>query len=142
MADLLDEAVLKLVSLTLRFVQFALSIVIVSCIGEFIANLSDENLAVPDSHAAVVAISGVTAAWSAVALLTTCCAGKIMLEIETTLDLICTLLSIAEAVLLRDDVLSSAAEFAAHYGLPAMNSILWNNRSLARTSFAVVIVNM
>ena len=114
-ADLLNEALLKLVSLALRLFQLVLSTVVMGCASQFLATLSDHDLALPASHVAVLAISGVGAAWSLVALLLTCCAGKIMLEMETALDLACVGLSIAQAALLSREATCTRLSFVETY---------------------------
>lgn len=141
MADTLNEAFLKLTSLTIRFGQLTFSLVIVGLVSQFLTGLSDRDLAVPATHVAVTAISGVATAWSVVALLLTCCAGKIMLEIETTLDAICVLMSIAQTAMLSQDALCSIKAFARRYA-DAIDIGFWPDRGLLRASFGIAIVNM
>ncbi|KAK0725100.1 hypothetical protein B0H67DRAFT_569571 [Lasiosphaeris hirsuta] len=141
MADLLDEVVLKLISSTIRFFQLVLTLVILGCTAQFIADLSEYDVAIPDGHVAVTAIAGIATIWSLVALLFTFCAGRIMLEIETLFDIVCVALSIAQTVLLREDALSSVTDFAHRYAGAVLAGFV-PNRSLVRSSFAVAIVNM
>lgn len=147
MADVIDEALLKSVSLGLRFFQIALSLVVVGGIGQFITDISNGDLSVPGGYVAVVAISSTTAMWSGIALILTCCAGKIMLGIETSLDLLCVLLSIAESVLLGRDALSSESDFAFQYSQSMSMSMMGvadpsNDQSLVRMAFVIAIILM
>ncbi|KAK1757025.1 hypothetical protein QBC47DRAFT_459688 [Echria macrotheca] len=141
MADLLDEAVLKLISLTIRLGQLAFSLAIVGCTSQFATDLSDRGLDVPQGPVASAAMSGVAALWSALAMLVTLCAGRIMLEIETTMDVICMAMSVAEAALLSQDTLSSLKEFADRYA-QAIAAGFMPSRGLIRASFAIAIVNV
>jgi len=141
MSDLFNEAVLKLTSLAIRFGQLSFSLSIIGCISQFLTTLSDRGVSVPKSHVAVAAMSGITTLWSAIALLTTLCAGKIMLEVETTMDVLAVGMSIAEAALLTDDALCSIHEFIERYRMAVMVGAL-PSRGLARACFALAIVNM
>jgi hypothetical protein len=141
MFDLIDEAVLKLIGLTIRFAQLTLSLVIVGCISQFLPFLSYLDLELPQTYVAVLAISCVATPWSLVALLLTCCAGIIMLELETTLDVVCAGLSIAQAAVLSKDATCTTRAFAETYveawkvgGLPS--------RSLIKVCFGVAVVNV
>lgn len=141
MSDLFNEAVLKLTSLAIRLCQLAFSLSIVGCISQFLTTLSDRGVSVPESHVAVAAMSGITALWSAIAMLVTLCAGKIMLEVETTMDVLCVGMSIAEAALLDQDALCSIRDFIDRYRLAALAGAL-PSRGLARACFAIAIVNV
>ncbi|KAK5662376.1 hypothetical protein OQA88_8286 [Cercophora sp. LCS_1] len=140
MADALNEAFLKLTSLTIRFGQLTFSLVIIGLMSQFLTGLCDRDLALPATHVAVTAISGVATAWSLVALLLTCCAGKIMLEIETTLDAVCVLMSIAQAAMLSQDALCSVRGFAQRYA-DAIHVGFLPDKDLLRASFGIAIVN-
>ncbi|KAK4445055.1 hypothetical protein QBC34DRAFT_413789 [Podospora aff. communis PSN243] len=141
MFDLLDEAVLKFISLTIRFAQFVLSLVIVGCISQFLTSLSDLDLALPQTHVAVLAISCVAALWSLVALLLTCCAGRIMLELETTLDVICAGMSIAQAAMLSKDAMCTTRTFVQTY-VEAWKMGALPSRGLVKVCFGVAIVDV
>ena len=58
MADIVDEAVLKLISLAIRFGQLAFSLSIVGCASQFVSDLADRGLDVPQGHIAVAANLG------------------------------------------------------------------------------------
>jgi len=144
MADLLNEALLKLISLILRAFQFTLSLVIIGCMSQFLTTLSDHDQALPPTHVAVLAISGVATVWSFVGLLLTCCAGKIMLELETTLDVLCVGMSIAQAAMLSKDATCTRMGFIETY-------LLWTgemwigylpDRRLVKACFGCAIVEM
>ncbi|KAK0654810.1 hypothetical protein B0T16DRAFT_450568 [Cercophora newfieldiana] len=144
MADLLNEALLKLISLTFRFFQLTLSLVIIGCMSQFLTTLSDHDLALPATHVAVLAISGVGAVWSLVALLLTCCAGKIMLEIEATMDVICMGMSIAQAAVLSKEATCTRWAFMQAYMFWVDD--MWvgylPDRKLIKASFGCAIVNV
>ena len=141
MGDFLNEAFLKLVSLVIRFVQLALSIVVVGGAAQLIADAIDRDIDTPGQYVAAVAIGCITALWSGIALLLTCCAGEILLVLETSLDVICLLLSLTTVILLRSDALSSRSEFQSKMGGGSQQSIS-NIQSLIRMAFAISIILM
>ncbi len=67
---------LKLTSLVLRFFQFSLSLVVVGGTGQVIGDIANRNADIPDRYATRASISGITAAWSGIALLITLCGGS------------------------------------------------------------------
>ncbi|KAK0737996.1 hypothetical protein B0T18DRAFT_420994 [Schizothecium vesticola] len=142
MADHLNEALLKLISLFLRIIQFTLSLVIVGCMSQFLSTLSEHDSALPQTHVAVLAISCVGAVWSLVALLLTCCAGKIILELETTLDLLCVGMSIAQAAMLSKEASCTRTSFWETYMV--WNGEMWTgylpDRRLVKTCFGCAVV--
>jgi len=146
MADFLNEALLKLNSLFLRLIQLALSLVIIGCMSQFLSDLSnsDYDLSLPQTHVAVLAISGVNSVWSLIALLLTCCAGKIMLELETTLDLVCVGMSVAQAAMLSKDATSTKRAFLEAYAVWTGN--MWvgylPDRRLVKACFGCAIVDV
>ena len=146
MADILDEAFLKLISLTIRFVQLALSLTVMGGMIQGITDISNMNSSIPERFVAVASISAINAIWSGIALLLTCCAGKIMLEIETALDLTSVIICLAEPFLLRKDALTTTTAFVAKYSKHARQhadrSGLRNAQGLVRMSFIVSIVLM
>ncbi|KAH8651333.1 hypothetical protein BX600DRAFT_502080 [Xylariales sp. PMI_506] len=94
MSSLLDEIALKILSLGIRFFQLTFSLVSLGCTAQAISNISSNGSNTPEPYVATVAICGIIAIWAAIALMLTCCAGTILLEIKTLLDLIATALSI------------------------------------------------
>ena len=142
--DFLNEALLKLISLTLRLAQATLSLVIIGCISQFLTSLSDHDLALPPTHVAVLTISGVALVWTLVALLLTCCAGRIMLELETALDVVCMGLSIAQAAMLGKEATCTRWVF--------MSAYMWwvdeewvgylPDRRLVKACFGCAVVNV
>jgi len=144
-AGMVDEAILKLISLVLRFFQLGLSLAIVGSMSQFVSDVSNWNSTVPDIYIAVIAMAAVAATWSGVAWLLTMCAGSLLLEIETALDLVCASLSIAEAALLSRDARSSGRAFALHLqemmGTVAAANLSYD-QSLARASFVLAIISM
>jgi len=144
-AGLLDEAILKLISLALRFLQLALSLAIIGGMSQFVSDISNWNSTVPEPYVAVIAMAAVTATWSGIALLLTLCAGRLVLEIETGLDLVCASLSIAETALMSRDARSSGRAFAAHLqeamGMMTAGNLSYD-QSLARMAFVMAVILM
>jgi hypothetical protein len=138
MWDELNEVVLKSISLIIRFFQFASTLVVLSGTAQFLNDISDKDSGLPQEYVAVEAISGMIAVWSGIALLLTCCAGRTMLGIEASLDLLSMLLSIAETVLLRSDASSSESVFAGRYSFQDGSADL----SLIRACFVFSIIQI
>jgi membrane-associated HD superfamily phosphohydrolase len=134
-----DEVALKSVSLIIRFFQLAWSLVVLSCTAQFVADISNAALSIPQVYTAVIAIAGMTATWSIIAMLLTCIAGSILLGIETSLDTLCMLLSIAETVLLSDGALASWSSFSTQY--PGVSNLGYD-QSLLRVSFIFAIIQI
>jgi len=64
-----------------------------------------------------------------------------MLEIETTLDVVCALLSVAQAAILSKDATCTLKEFnEAYSGALAIGGVL--ERNLIKASFGTPIVNV
>jgi hypothetical protein len=139
MFDVINETSLKLISLLIRFFQFTLSIVILGGLSQVINNFANADLNVPDKYVAVTAVSGITTAWSGIALLLICCAGSIPLGIETSLDVISTVLYIITCAL------GSSSGLASHY-MPMYNNMTprgsTNSQGLVQMAFIMSIVLM
>ena len=141
MLDILDEALLKLISLGIRFLQLVCSIVVVAGTAQSITKRSDMDLNIPRGYVATASMSGIAAFWSSIALLLTCCAGSILLSIETLMDMLSVGFSIAEAVLLSNDALDSPARYSQLYGLSRRTSPDASQR-LVRACFAFAIIQV
>ncbi|KAH8882533.1 hypothetical protein GQ53DRAFT_753580, partial [Thozetella sp. PMI_491] len=136
MLDFIDEAILKLICFALRFFQFALSLIIIGGIGQAISNFYDTSWSIPGSYVAVTAMASMTAVWSGLAILFTCCAGQILLGVEVGLDVLSMAFSITETALLSKDALDSNNNWMGS-SMPMSGP---NTHSLARMSFIVAIL--
>lgn len=139
--EIFDEALLKSTALLIRFFQLFASAFIVGGVGQFLSDVSTYT-STPQAYVAVIAIAGVSILWTGFAFLLTCFAGRIILAVEFTIDLLLFGAFIASTVLSNDDAIDSCHHFDNKYFYGLLNTPYLQDCNLVKASFAFCILNM
>jgi len=139
--EVFDEALLKSTALLVRFFQLFASAFIVGGVGQFLSNISAYD-STSQGYIASIAIASVSILWTTFAFLLTCFAGRMILAIELTIDLLLFGAFIASTVLFNDDAINSCYQFDDKYFNGSLNSAYLQDCNLVKAAFAFCILNM
>jgi hypothetical protein len=140
--ELLDDAILKIVFLFIRFIQIFDSLFIVGAIAQFCADTNDADNTLSNAYVAVLAIGCVAAAWSMLTSLVSCCGGSLFFNIDLIFDFLVGVCFVVSAVLLRTDGRARCTDFNRQYFGGTDVGFVFRDCNLVKAVYALSIVNM
>ncbi|KAH0562947.1 hypothetical protein GP486_002493 [Trichoglossum hirsutum] len=138
--QVVDEAILKIIFLFVRFLQIFSSIFIVGSVAQFSSDVTNLGNTLSDAYTALLSIGCVATVWSLLTSLISCCGGAIFFNIDIVLDFLVAICFIVSAVLSRSDSHSKCSDFNSKYFGPN-SGFGFRDCNLIKTVYAFSIVN-
>jgi len=144
--DIINERILKVFFIIIRFIQLFSSVFVLSVGGQFLNDISNTDLDIPGDYVAIETISGVSAAWTLCTLVIALWGGMTFFAFTSHVDFLVGLAWIAVVVLFHGDGTTKCSSFGNKYfwdqatsSYSGINYV--HDCHMVRVAFALAIVN-